>query len=213
HLLVLSTDAQASEYHLQFPLGHARRNRALGAGAFSRPFGDVGVTENSRPRQSARTQSRLRLVALRNAHLRKAGRGSFRRHAGFPQIADARDADRFVRGVRQDAASVSRQMFGRTGSSSFAAALYLIHTRGWRARAQAERQFARWPYLHFPKAHQRWLKPFIGYAEGEANGADIAKWVRENYDPHHFAQWLDANGYEGTYKEVFAKPQASRWQW
>jgi hypothetical protein len=102
---------------------------------------------------------------------------------------------------------------GGQDRSSFAAALYLIHTRGWRARAQAERQFARWPYLHFPKAHQRWLKPFIGYAEGEANGAGIAKWVRENYDPHHFAQWLDANGYEGTYKEVFAKPQASRWQW
>jgi hypothetical protein len=102
---------------------------------------------------------------------------------------------------------------GGQDRSSFAAALYLIHTRGWRARAQAERQFARWPYLHFPKAHQRWLKPFIGYAEGEANGADIAKWARENYDPHHFAQWLDANGYEGTYKEVFAKPQASRWNW
>jgi hypothetical protein len=102
---------------------------------------------------------------------------------------------------------------GGQDRSSFAAALYLIHTRGWKGRAEAERQFARWPYLHFPKAHQRWLKPFIAYAEIEARGAAIAQWARESYDPHHFAEWLDANGYEGTYKEVFAKPEASRWQW
>lgn len=102
---------------------------------------------------------------------------------------------------------------GGQDRSSFAAALYLIHTRGWKGRAEAERQFARWPYLHFPKAHQRWLKPFIAYAEIEARGAAIAQWACESYDPHHFAEWLDANGYEGTYKEVFAKPEASRWQW
>ncbi len=102
---------------------------------------------------------------------------------------------------------------GGQDRSSFAAALYLIHSRGWKGRAEADRQFARWPYLHFPKAHQRWLKPFIDYAQNEAGGADIAKWARENYDPHHFAEWLDANGHEGTYKEVFAKPEASRWQW
>ncbi len=102
---------------------------------------------------------------------------------------------------------------GGQDRTSFASALYLIHTRGWSAKTEAERQFARWPYLHFPKAHQRWLKPFLDYAGSQACGAPIAQWIRENYDPQHFAQWLDANGYAGTYKEIFVKPEASRWQW
>lgn len=102
---------------------------------------------------------------------------------------------------------------GGQDRTSFACALYLIHTRGWAARAQAEKQFSRWPYLHFPKEHQRWLRPFLDYAQGQADGQEIAQWVREHYDPHRFAQWLDANGHRGTYREVFVKPQASRWQW
>jgi len=102
---------------------------------------------------------------------------------------------------------------GGQDRTSFAAALYLIHTRGWGARDEAEKQFARWPYLHFPKAHQRWLKPFLQYAQTQSGGAPIVEWVRGHYDPHHFAEWLDANGYAGTYKEVFQKPEASRWQW
>jgi hypothetical protein len=102
---------------------------------------------------------------------------------------------------------------GGQDRTSFACALYLIHTRGWRARGEAEKQFARWPYLHFPKAQQRWLRPFLDFAQGEASGAPIAQWARAQYDPHHFARWLDANGYEGAYKGVFEKPEASRWQW
>ncbi len=102
---------------------------------------------------------------------------------------------------------------GGQDRTSLASALYLIHTRGWGARAEAEKQFSRWPYLHFPKEHQRWLRPFLAYAQSESGNAPVAQWVRTHYDPHLFAQWLDANGHKGTYREVFVKPQASRWQW
>jgi hypothetical protein len=102
---------------------------------------------------------------------------------------------------------------GGQDRTSFAMALYLIHHGGWGARGDAQTQFSRWPYLHFPKEHQRWLRPFLAYAQGEAQTAPIAQWVREHYDPYRFSEWLDANGHKGTYKDVFLKPEASRRQW
>src|SRR5476651_516837 len=50
---------------------------------------------------------------------------------------------------------------GGQDRTSFAAAIYLIHRGGWNAMAEAEAQYARFPYLHFPKTHQRWLKEFL----------------------------------------------------
>src|SRR6202034_4561961 len=41
---------------------------------------------------------------------------------------------------------------GGQDSTSFAAALYLIHRDGWTAMEKASEQFARFPYLHFPKS-------------------------------------------------------------
>lgn len=102
---------------------------------------------------------------------------------------------------------------GGQDRTSFACALYLIHSRGWAERAVADKQFARWPYLHFPKKHQRWLRRFFDYAQTGAHGAPVAQWIAAEYDPHHFAQWLDANGARDSYRGVFDKPVASRWQW
>ena len=53
---------------------------------------------------------------------------------------------------------------GGQDRTSFAASLYLIHRGGWTAMDQARAQFARFPYLHFPKKHQRWLRPFLDFA-------------------------------------------------
>lgn len=98
----------------------------------------------------------------------------------------------------------------RTG---LAAALYLIHRDGWSARSRADGQFARFPYLHFPKRHQRWLRLFPEFAESDAGGAPIATWVRERYEPDRMKAWLERHGHGGTFADVFSVPTRSRWQW
>lgn len=102
---------------------------------------------------------------------------------------------------------------GGQDRTSLAAALYLIHRDGWDARQTAQAQFARWPYLHFPKEHQRWLQHFTAFAQEDARGAKIGDWVRASYMPQKLRDWLDANGHAGTYKNIFDKPNSSRWQW
>ena len=102
---------------------------------------------------------------------------------------------------------------GGQDRTSFAAALYLIHRGGWAARDKAIGQFARFPYLHFPKEHQRWLRPFLAFAEQEARGKPISAWIRGHYDPAKLKTWLEANGHQGTFKGIFERPAASRWQW
>jgi hypothetical protein len=89
----------------------------------------------------------------------------------------------------------------RTG---LAAALYLLQLKGPGALAEAEAQLNAWPYLHFPKRHQLWLRHFTGYANAQA-GAAIHQWAREVYDPNHFAAWLDARGLKGSYRSFQAE--------
>ena len=102
---------------------------------------------------------------------------------------------------------------GGQDRTSFAAALFLIHRGGWVARDKALEQFARFPYLHFPKEHQRWLQPFLTFAELDAEGLAIADWVRKHYDPKRLRDWLEAHGHRGTFKGIFERPVASRRQW
>jgi hypothetical protein len=97
----------------------------------------------------------------------------------------------------------------RTG---LAAALYLIHRDGWGAERAAEEQFAAFPYLHFPKKHQRWLKPFVAFAREEAHGRAVADWIRNEYDPVRLADWLTQHGLGDGFKCIFDKPVRSRWQ-
>ena len=79
----------------------------------------------------------------------------------------------------------------RTG---LAVSLYLLWRKGPAALAEAEGQFALWPYLHRPKKFQRWLKHFPAYAVEQAGVRPLGTWARENYDPQHFAQWLEQRG-------------------
>ena len=67
---------------------------------------------------------------------------------------------------------------GGQDRTSFAAALYLIHRDGWTAMEKAREQFARFPYLHFPKGQQRWLKHFPDFARADSEGAPLAQWAR-----------------------------------
>jgi hypothetical protein len=102
---------------------------------------------------------------------------------------------------------------GGQDRTSFAAALYLIHRGGWTAMNEADAQFGRFPYLHFPKTHQRWLRPFLAFARDDAAGRPLADWARDTYDPARLKTWLEAHGHAGTFKGIFEKPVASKWQW
>lgn len=93
---------------------------------------------------------------------------------------------------------------GGQDRTSFAAALYLIHARGWSARGDAEAQFAGWPYLHWPKRHQRWLKAFLEFAGERAQARSLRDWIAADYAPESFKAWLEQRGlgesFRGLYK-------------
>ena len=101
------------------------------------------------------------------------------------ELFDAFDAAR---------APVLLKCSGGQDRTSFAAALYILHRKGASALIEAQAQFARWPYLHLPKRHQRWLALFPAYAVERAGGHAIADWVRDAYDPYDLAAWLEAKG-------------------
>ena len=102
---------------------------------------------------------------------------------------------------------------GGQDRTSFAAALYLIHQGGWNAMPAAMAQFARFPYLHFPKRHQRWLRAFMEFAALEAKGAPLKSWIALDYTPEKLKAWLDANGLAGGYATIFTTPTRSPRQW
>jgi hypothetical protein len=102
---------------------------------------------------------------------------------------------------------------GGQDRTSFAAALYLIHRGGWAAMEEARAQYARFPYLHFPKKHQRWLKAFLDFASEDAHGLPLDEWIHNRYTPERLKQWLDEHGFAGGYAGVFVAPTRSPFQW
>src|SRR3954463_14181937 len=72
---------------------------------------------------------------------------------------------------------------GGQDRTSFAAALYLIHRDGWTAMAIARAQFARFPYLHFPKRQQRCRKAFLDFAQQDSHGLPLKAWISQRYSP------------------------------
>lgn len=97
---------------------------------------------------------------------------------------------------------------GGQDRTSFAAALYLLHTRGWGARADADAQFARWPYLHLPKPHQRWLKVFLTFAEEHSGALPLQEWVARRYAPEEFKFWLEARGLGQSFRGLYGTAPA-----
>ena len=102
---------------------------------------------------------------------------------------------------------------GGQDRTSFAAALYLIHRGGWAALPAARAQYARFPYLHFPKPHQRWLKHFLDFAMEDAGGQSLAAWAGQSYTPQKLKAWLDSRGLADSYAEIFTAPTRSPHQW
>jgi protein tyrosine/serine phosphatase len=95
---------------------------------------------------------------------------------------------------------------GGQDRTSLAAAIYILNKSGWDAIGTAEAQFARYPYMHFPKAGQGWLVQFLRYAQEEAKGSPIAQWIRTAYDPEAFAAWLRAKGMGDSFAGIFTLP-------
>ena len=102
---------------------------------------------------------------------------------------------------------------GGQDRTSLAAALYVVHRQGWSALEAARAQFARFPYLHFPKRHQRWLKEFLEYAREDSGQMPLAQWARERYEPARLKDWLEQRGLGDTFAGLFVVPTRSRWQW
>ena len=98
---------------------------------------------------------------------------------------------------------------GGQDRTSFAAALCLINARGWDALDEAMAQFAGWPYLHWPKKHQRWLKQFVLYAREASEGAPLAQWIEQSYDPYAFKSWLESKGMGDTFFKVYGAPRTT----
>lgn len=91
---------------------------------------------------------------------------------------------------------------GGQDRTSFVSALYILHTQGWDGWETAMRHFARYPYLHFPKRHQRWLRQFFVFARQRAAGKPIAAWIAAEYDPQSFARWLADNDHRGSFRRI-----------
>ena len=102
---------------------------------------------------------------------------------------------------------------GGQDRTSFAAALYLIHRGGWNEMETARAQYARFPYLHFPKKHQRWLKPFLDFAAEDAQGLPLAAWISERYTPERLKAWLDTHGLADAHGGIFLVPTRSPFHW
>jgi len=94
---------------------------------------------------------------------------------------------------------------GGQDRTSLAAALYLLERKGAGALAEAEGQFAFWPYLHRPKSYQLWLKEFPAYAVGEARGQSLGEWARTRYDPRAFSEFLAAKGMARSFRAFQAE--------
>ena len=102
---------------------------------------------------------------------------------------------------------------GGQDRTSFAAALYLIHRGGWSAFDAAAAQYARFPYLHFPKAHQRWLRPFLDFAREDAKGASLSAWIATSYAPERLQTWLATRQLADSHAGIFTVPTRSPNQW
>ena len=90
---------------------------------------------------------------------------------------------------------------GGQDRTSFASALYIVHAGGWSAFEAAQAQFARWPYLHLPHRHQRWLKLFLVYARED--GRPLKQWIAEAYVPERYKDWLEARGEGASFRGLY----------
>ena len=92
---------------------------------------------------------------------------------------------------------------GGQDRTAFAAALFLLHRGGWSALARAEKQFAGWPYLHWPRRKQRWHKLFPAFAGESSAGKPLRGWLETSYSAADFRHWLKESGHGRSFKGLY----------
>jgi len=92
---------------------------------------------------------------------------------------------------------------GGQDRTAFAAALLVLHRRGWHALVEAQQQFAPWPYLHWPRRQQRWIRQFPRFASESACGKTLGAWLAHSYAAADFGAWLDARGESDSFKGLY----------
>jgi hypothetical protein len=95
---------------------------------------------------------------------------------------------------------------GGQDRTSLAAALYLLHRDGWHRLAEAEKQFARWPYLHLPKQKQRWLRLLPLFAAEQAGRTALQSWIETGYSAEAFRDWLERRGEGASFHGLYGVP-------
>ncbi len=89
---------------------------------------------------------------------------------------------------------------GGADRTGFVAGLHLLDRHGAAALPAARRQTHAWPFLHWPKRHQRWIRAFFAFYEANAGGAPLRDWLRTGYDAGRFAAFLDSRGQQDAWK-------------
>jgi hypothetical protein len=95
---------------------------------------------------------------------------------------------------------------GGQDRTSLAAALYLLQQNGWCGLRDAEKQFARWPYLHLPKRKQRWLSLFPKFAAEQAGQIPLRRWIETDYSAEAFRDWLERCGEGASFHGLYDVP-------
>ena len=70
------------------------------------------------------------------------------------------------------------------------------------ALGDAQKQLATWPYLHWPRRWQGWLRQFPVFAAERAGQTAVFDWLRSSYNPQDFADWLAERGLAGSYRTL-----------
>lgn len=83
---------------------------------------------------------------------------------------------------------------GGADRTGIATVLYLLDKYGTAALPEAKRQLRPFPFLHFAKPYQRWIKEFAGFYEATSLGAPLRVWLAHIYSPEAFALYLTQKG-------------------
>ncbi|MGE4352200.1 MAG: tyrosine-protein phosphatase [Bdellovibrionales bacterium] len=87
---------------------------------------------------------------------------------------------------------------GGSDRTGLASAIYLLDINGMEALPEAYRHLTAFPYLHIPKANQRWIRELINFYAETHHGQNIATWIETTYSDAALADRLESQN-KGDY--------------